>query len=174
VKSYAISSKADVSELIDTYNPDFILYRDKSNENYHVEAVKFAKVCSKKKKLQYFIHQDVNLAKKLDVTGVHLTSTQFDKIEYAKSLNLKVIISTHSLKEVQMAQKKGADYVTYSPIFASPDKGEPKGIQNLEKLCQEIDIKVFALGGIVKQKEVDLISSSGVYGFASIRYFEKV
>lgn len=169
--SYAISSKADVSELISKYNPDFILYRDKENPNYHVEALKFVQLCLEVKNLKYFLHQDVDLAKKLGATGVHLTSSQFEKIEYAKSLNLEVIISTHSLEEVQIAQEKGADYVTYSPIFASPNKGEPKGIENLKTLLQKTDMNIFALGGIVEQKEVDLIKKSDVYGFASIRYF---
>ena len=169
--SYAISSKADVSELIDKYHPDFILYRDKENINYHVEALKFVKLCLEVKNLNCFLHQDVNLAKKLGATGVHLTSSQFEKIEYAKSLNLEVIISTHSFEEVQIAKDKGADYVTYSPIFSSPNKGKPKGIDNLKTLLQKTDMKIFALGGIVEQKEVDLIKKSGIYGFASIRYF---
>jgi len=169
--SYAISAKADVSELIDKYSPDFILYRDKDNINYHVEARKFIKLCLEVKNLNCFLHQDVELAKELGANGVHLTSSQFEKIEYAKSLNLEVIISTHSFEEVQIAGEKGADYVTYSPIFASPNKGEPKGIDNLKRLLQKTDMKIFALGGIVEQKEVDLIKKSGVYGFASIRYF---
>jgi len=174
MKNYAISSKAEVSELIDKYNPDFILYRDKDNRNYHVEALRFAEICLKRENLKFFLHQDVDLAKKLGATGVHLTSKQFEKIEYAKSLNIEVIVSTHSFKDVQSAQINGADYVTYSPIFTSPNKGKPKGIQNLKKLLHKIDIKVFALGGIVEQKDVDMISQSNAYGFASIRYFEKV
>jgi len=169
--SYAISSKADVSELIDKYHPAFLLYRDKKNANYHGEALKFVTLCSKVKHLKYFLHQDVDLAKKLGATGVHLSSLQFEEIEYAKSLNLEVIISTHLLEEVQKAQERGADYVTYSPIFVSPHKGKPKGIEDLKTLLQKTDIRVFALGGIVTQKEVDFIRQSGVYGFASIRYF---
>jgi len=169
--TYAISSKADVSELIDKYHPDFLLYRDKKNVNYHDEALQFVTLCSKVKNLKYFLHQDVDLAKKLGATGVHLNSLQSEEIEYAKSLNLEVIISTHFLEEVQEAQERGADYVTYSPIFVSPHKGKPKGIDDLNSLLQKTDIRVFALGGIVTQEEVNLIKQSAAYGFASIRYF---
>lgn len=65
----------------------------------------------------------------------------------------------------------GADYVTYSPIFVSPNKGKPKGVEDLQKLLEKTEIKVFALGGIVSHEQIDLVEESGVYGFASIRHF---
>jgi len=102
---------------------------------------------------------------------VHLTSTQFDKIEYAKSLGLEVIVSTHTHDEVLQAQDLGADAVTYSPIFSSPGKGEPKGVEDLKELLNKCSVKVFALGGIVDEKQVSEIEKTQAYGFASIRYF---
>jgi len=32
-------------------------------------------------------------------------------------------------------------------------------------------VDIFALGGIISKKEVNALEESGVYGFASIRYF---
>lgn len=151
--------------------PTYALYRDKSNPNYNIQAAHFVEVCKQFKHIKSFIHRDVKLAKKLCATGVHLTSTQFDEIKKAKELELEVIISTHTHDEVLKAQSLGADAVTYSPIFASPEKGEPKGIEDLKELLKISEIKVFALGGIVTQKQVDIVQESGAYGFASIRYF---
>jgi len=91
--------------------------------------------------------------------------------EKAKNIGLEVIISTHTHQEVLRAQKLGADAVTYSPIFASPNKGAPKGIDALKELLEVCDISVFALGGIVDKSHVDMIEQTKAYGFASIRYF---
>jgi thiamine-phosphate pyrophosphorylase len=151
--------------------PDYALYRDKSNPNYATQAEHFVEVCAQFEGLKAIIHQDVTLASKLKAYGVHLTSTQFGEIQKAKELGLEVIISTHSEEEVVNAEREGADYVTYSPIFATPNKGEPKGIEELQRVLQERKIKVFALGGIVAQEEVDAVGKTTAYGFASIRYF---
>lgn len=155
------------------YLPNYALYRDKSNSNYNIQAAHFVEVCSQFDGLKSFIHQDVDLAKELNATGVHLTSKQFDRIEYAKSKGLKVIISTHTHEEVLKAQVLGADGVTYSPIFASPGKGEPKGVDDLKELLSKSDINIFALGGVVNDSHVQMLEDTKVFGFASIRYFTK-
>lgn len=151
--------------------PSYVLYRDKSNPDYDLQAEHLVQICSQFKNVKSFIHQKTALAKKLGATGVHLNSTQFDSITEAKKLGLEVIISTHTYEEVLKAQELGADAVTYSPIFLSPDKGEPKGIDDLKNLLSKCRIKVFALGGIVEPKQIKKVEESGAYGFASIRYF---
>jgi len=151
--------------------PNYALYRDKANPNYEGIAEHFVEVCNQFEDIKSFIHSDIDLAKKLYAYGVHLTSLEFNKIEKAKNLGLKVIVSTHSLEEVQKAERLGAEYVTYSPIFASPNKGEPKGIEDLKRVLGLTKVKIFALGGIVDAKEIQMIEETQAYGFASIRYF---
>ncbi|MDY0117717.1 MAG: thiamine phosphate synthase, partial [Sulfurimonadaceae bacterium] len=67
--------------------------------------------------------------------------------------------------------EEGADAITYSPIFETPNKGEPKGIEALQHVIKKYPIKIFALGGIVESSHVIDVEKSGAYGFASIRYF---
>ena len=153
------------------HNPDYALYRDKSNPNYTTQASHFMEVCTQFEGIKSYIHRDVNLAKELGATGVHLTSTQFDEIQKAKEMNLEVIISTHTHQEVLKAENLGAYAVTYSPIFVSPNKGEPKGVEDLKELLKKCKIKVFALGGIIEDSQVQKINDANTYGFASIRYF---
>lgn len=158
-------------EQMQKHMPDYALYRDKSNPNYAIQATHFVDVCSQFESIKSFIHQHVDMAKKLNATGVHLTSNQFDEIQYAKEIGLKVIISTHTHEEVLKAQKLGADAVTYSPIFDSPGKGEPKGIEDLKDILKKSAINIFALGGIVTEEQVDILKQIKTYGFASIRHF---
>jgi thiamine-phosphate pyrophosphorylase len=182
MKKYLITDKSfytqDKESFIKTlnssiikHNPDYILYRDKENNNYKDMASEFIKLCKRYKNIKSFIHQDIDLAISLDATGVHLTSSQIQNIKDAKEKNLEVIVSTHTLEEMQKAQSLGADGVTYSPIFASPGKGEPKGVDNLKCVLEKTDIKVFALGGIIDSKQIEMLKKTKVYGFASIRYF---
>lgn len=174
MKKYLITSPelyAKLDENIRKYKPEYVLFRDKENAHYEDEAKNFIHLCSKFKGVKSFLHQDISLAKELNASGVHLTSTQFDEITIAKEAGLEVLVSTHTHEEVLLAQKKGADGVTYSPIFASPDKGEPKGTEDLKELLEKSSINIFALGGIINMEQVKMIEEVNPYGFASIRYF---
>ncbi len=151
--------------------PDFALYRDKERQNYAQKAEEFVQMCKPLPHTKCFLHGDYTLAHSLNAAGVHLTSTQFHQIDKAKQLGLEVIISTHSQKEISIAEEMGADYVTYSPIFATPNKGEPKGVEKLAEMVEKNHIKIFALGGIVTKEHREAVAQSGAYGFASIRYF---
>jgi len=61
--------------------------------------------------------------------------------------------------------------ITFSPIFTTPNKGEPKGIEVLREVISSLEIAVIALGGIVEQEQIKLCEEAGAFGFASIRYF---
>jgi thiamine-phosphate pyrophosphorylase len=117
------------------------------------------------------LHGDYALADELKADGVHLTSAQFEDIAEAKKRGLYVVISTHTYEEALKAQKLGADAITYSPIFASPNKGEPKGLEDLKEIVAKIRVPIFALGGITTEEQIKAVEECGVYGFASIRYF---
>ena len=149
-------------------NFDFICFRDKSSKNFIDLATTFIKTVEGKKT---FLNGDYKLAHKLGFCGVHLTSTQFNDIKKAKELNLEVIISTHTKVEISKALAEGADYVTYSPIFATPNKGKPKGLEDLKVTTTTTSMKIIALGGITSEKQIQSVKECGVFGFASIRYF---
>lgn len=158
-------------EQLKEHLPEYALYRDKSNPDYDLQASHFVETCTKFENIKSFIHQKIDLAYRLGASGVHLTSKQIDLIQEAKAKNLEVIVSTHTKDEVLKAQSLGADAVTYSPIFASPNKGKPKGIEDLKELLKIVDLKIFALGGVINKKQIKLLEKTSVYGFASIRYF---
>ncbi len=154
------------------YNPDFSCFRDKVSKDLSPQTEIFAKI-TKQYNIKSLINSNISLAQKYNLDGVHLTSKDFDKIQEAKKLNLFTIISTHTSHEALMAQNLGADAITFSPIFATPNKGEPKGIEKLKKIVDKLDIKCFALGGIIDKNQIEICKTSNCYGFASIRYFTK-
>ena len=159
-----------LQSVIDKNSVDFALYRDKNNLDYKLFAQEFIFTC-KQKNIASLLHQDYKLARELGAFGVHLTSAQFNAIQEAKSLGLFVVISTHSFEEIEIAKNLGADAVTLSPIFASPNKGIPKGLAPLKEIVGKIKIKIIALGGITTDEQIKAVESCGVFAYASIRKF---
>lgn len=154
-------------QIIKKHSPDYICLRDKNNKNYAELAKAFIGVKGRHKAL---LHGNVNLAITLGAYGVHLSSLQYGEIEVAKAAGLFVICSTHSYEEALLASDANA--ITYSPIFASPNKGKPKGLAELKEIMGKIKTNIFALGGITTIEQIKQVETTDVYGFASIRYFK--
>jgi thiamine-phosphate pyrophosphorylase len=151
---------------------DYICFRDKQSLNYIQLAKSFVNIAKNNNIQNIFINQYIDLAISFQATGVHLTSNQFDKISYVKNMNLKVIISCHNEDDIQKAISSKVDYITYSPIFNTPNKGKAIGLAKLSYIVQKYkSIKIFALGGITNNENIKLIKQSKSYGFSSIRYF---
>lgn len=78
----------------------------------------------------------------------------------------------HNIKAVLQAQAEGMDYVFLSPIFSTPTHPQAPalGLENLRSICAEVDIPVFALGGINPERE-KACRLAGAWGIAGIRMF---
>lgn len=83
--------------------------------------------------------------------------------------------SCHSLAEVQAAEREGATYVFFGPVFATPAKsqyGPPQGIERLAEVCHTVRLPVLAIGGITLENAAECIRS-GAAGIAAIRLFQE-
>lgn len=164
--------KENLLKALSKNSIDFACFRDKESPNFNSLAKIFVDTCKKENIKNILINGDYKKAKQLNAAGVHLTSTQFDDIKNAKELGLFVIISCHTFEDIKNAKENFVDAVTFSPIFNTPNKGAPKGIEILNEAVNKFeDIKIFALGGIIDENQLKQISKTKAYGFASIRYF---
>ncbi len=154
------------------HKPDFALLRDKDNKDYKNLSKLFVFLCDSLD-VKSFIHSDVDLALSLKAYGVHLPFSLISHLKKAKENNLFSIVSTHSLQEALQAQEMGANAITYSPIFDTPNKGKPVGLEKLKEIIDKIRINCFSLGGIVSPLHVKECLHVNPYGFASIRYFTR-
>ena len=148
-----------------------IVYRDKYSNAYEQNATLFLEHAKGFEKV--LLHDDYKLAVKLQADGVHFPSTSLNCIEDAKELGLFVVVSTHTIEEAKIAQNRGADMITFSPIFETPNKGKAVGLYVLESMVSSVCIPVIALGGILTQEQIESCAKVGAKGFASIRYFER-
>ena len=159
-----------LEEIFAAHPPTLALYRDKENPDYARFAAVFVDVC-RAGGIRAMLHRDVGLAAALGADGVHLTSAQFDAVPEAKAAGLYTVVSTHKDTEIAEAKRLGADAATYSPIFATPGKGMPKGLEDLKETAGKIGLPVIALGGITDASQIRAVQAAGAAGFASIRYF---
>ncbi|PAF50459.1 hypothetical protein BKH44_08275 [Helicobacter sp. 13S00477-4] len=115
------------------------------------------------------IDLSIKFAKEYHFEGVHIKSNQLN--ETKKITNLKTFYSAHQTQEILQAYQIGINFITISPIFATPNKPKPLGINYLQILQEELKKNLFALGGILTEKQIKSIKENGLKGFASIRYF---
>ena len=157
---YYFDFKTTLTNSIEIYKPDFICFRDKTSTKNAKLAIEIAKYYD----IPILVNQYFELLD-LGFDGIHFTSKQLHLLnDYKQCI---AFASTHNIYEVNRA--KTADYITFSPIFNS--KGRVGlGIEKLNEIAN-IKKEVFALGGIVTDKEVNEIKKSEAIGFASIRYF---
>ena len=107
--------------------------------------------------------------------GVHLTTRSLDceVIRGAFSPGLLVGVSTHTFEEAEAAQRSGADFIVFGPVFETMSKkyyGEPVGIEALHLVATRLTIPVIALGGINESNFRETLDA-GASGVAGISMF---
>ena len=95
-------------------------------------------------------HADI--ASKVPLEGVHVGQDD-DAIEIVRcKLSRRVLIgkSTHSIEQAVAAQREGADYIGFGPIFATPTKPDypPIGLGDIARVHAQVKLPIFCIGGI--------------------------
>ncbi len=128
-------------------------------------------------------HMDIAVAARAG--GLHLGETSLPIAEVTHWLrvpgpnrpatkNFFVGASTHSLGSARDAERDGADYIFFGPVFATPSKaafGAPQGLERLREVCASLHIPVLAIGGITLANARHCLEA-GVAGIAAIRLFQ--
>ena len=118
------------------------------------------------------INDRVDIAIAVDADGVHLPGSSFNPVDARRLVGRDRLLglSTHSEEDVIRAEREGADFVTFSPIYYTDSKaeyGEPQGLDRLKEVCKKVGIPVYALGGINVENVRDVMES-GAGGVAMI------
>lgn len=83
--------------------------------------------------------------------------------------------SCHSLDEAQAAERDGADYIFFGPVFSTPSKaafGPAQGAERLAEVAGAVSTPVVAIGGITPANAAACIAA-GASGVAAIRWFQE-
>ena len=118
------------------------------------------------------INERIDVALAVEADGVQLGINSLP-VTAARRIAPDLLIgySSHGVGEAAAAIAKGADFVTFGPVFPTPSKaayGEPVGLAQLERACSlPTGDLVFALGG-VKQSNMHQVTAASCYRVALI------
>ena len=98
------------------------------------------------------VNDHAELAREIPVEGVHVGQDD-DSIKVVRSKAGREILigkSTHSFEQALAAQREGADYIGFGPIFATPTKPDypPIGLADIRRVHAEVSVPIFCIGGI--------------------------
>ncbi len=128
----------------------------------------------KKKGINLYLSNDINLAIKLSLNGVYLPS--FNKnLGYKKFSSIKkfkVIGSAHNVSEIKIKEKQNCEEIFLSPIFKTKKKKEYLDVVRFNLQALVTNREIIALGGInfKNLRRIKLTKSKGV---ASISWIKK-
>jgi thiamine-phosphate pyrophosphorylase len=118
------------------------------------------------------INDRLDLCWAVEADGVHLRHDSLPAHVARRLLGAGKIIgvSVHSVEEAAQAERDGADFVLFGPVYATPSKleyGPPQGVDALATVARRVRIPVFAVGGVTAERVPALIRA-GARGVGAI------
>ena len=118
------------------------------------------------------INDRLDVALSVGADGVHLAANSITADVVRKHVpdDFLIGVSTHSIDEIEEAKSTGADFAIFGPIFETPGKCHPVGLDVLAEAANRTSpFPVLALGGVDETNYRDVLDV-GSAGFAAIRF----
>jgi len=124
----------------------------------------------------FIVNDRVDIALAAGADGVHLGQEDLP-LEAARPLVGKRLIgvSTHSVEQAEEAERGGADYIGFGPMFPTRTKEtgyETRGLSMLASVRRRVSLPIVAIGGITAEN-VAQTWSSGADAAAMISYLTR-
>ena len=130
---------------------------------------------TKNSKTKLLVNDRADIAQAAEADGVHLPANSLPAEIVRANFGEGFIIgvSAHSLEDVERAKSAGANFATFSPVFATASKakyGAPQGVAKLREVAETFEgFPVIALGGIDENNFREALEA-GASGIAAIRF----
>jgi thiamine-phosphate pyrophosphorylase len=121
----------------------------------------------------FIVNDRVDVALAAGADGVHVGRDDLPAAEARRLIGPDRIlgVSALSLEEALSAERDGADYVGFGPVFEArgtkPDAAPPLGLERLAEVCARCAVPVIAIGGIHHGNVAGVIAA-GAAGVAVI------
>lgn len=101
------------------------------------------------------VNDRVDIALACHADGVHLGQEDLPLAVGRKLMAAKLVgISTHDIEQAQEAERNGADYIGFGPMFGTTTKDTgyaARGVDMLRKIRAAVKLPIVAIGGINEQ-----------------------
>lgn len=195
-RSLPLSTSADAHRLLldnvertAAAGADWIQLREKDycgKEWMDLVREALRRVSSTGSRTRIFVNDRMDVALACGAGGVHLSESGIPVAEAChlrseffsgrgENSNFLIGASCHTMGSALGAERAGADYIYFSPIFKTPSKanfGPPQGLERLSQICQSVKIPVFAIGGVGAENAVSCLQA-GAAGIGAIRLFQE-
>ena len=154
-------------EEIAANKPKGIILREKdlTEEAYKRLAEDVLSLC-KKYEVPCILHSFVDAAIELRAERIHLPFHILRRMDEEKKKMFKHIgASCHSAAEAKEAERLGCTYITAGHVFVTDCKKglEPRGLDLLKSICENVSIPVYAIGGI-RSENIQSVRDVGAKG----------
>ena len=171
INKYYFINKFDTNNINNQDKQTVIIYRNYSSNINNEDLILKIKNYCKKKKIKFYLSNNVKLATKLDLDGAYIPS--FNKntnhLAYSLKKNFDLVGSAHNLKEIRIKEKQAVKKIFLSSLFKKNKNF--LGINKFKILSNLTKKSVVALGGISKSN-LRILSFLDHSDFAGISYFE--
>jgi thiamine-phosphate pyrophosphorylase len=93
-----------------------------------------------------------DLLKEVDADGCHVGQEDFGVVEARELAGRNCVIgkSTHTLAQARAAEREGADYLGFGPLFPTGTKPTAKaiGLTEIRTLHEQVNLPIFCIGGV--------------------------
>ncbi len=172
MKRYCITDSLDVAARAAGDGVEMIQIRAKQlSARALADLVRGAVACAGRSKILVNTRTDVALA--CGAHGVHLPAGSMspDTVRRIVPPGFLIGVSCHTREELHAAEREGADFAVYGPVFPSVTKSlTPIGIDAFREAVGSVRLPVYALGGVTAQNASQCIAA-GAAGVAGISLF---
>jgi len=130
---------------------DYVQIREKSKSVQNIVSLIDSLLRNGVKKEKIIVNDRLDVALCMNIPTVHLPEHGLPvKLVKQRYPHILVGCSVHSVEKAKEAEVNGADYVIYGHCFETNSKKglPPNGIQPLSQIKKELNIPVYAIGGI--------------------------
>ena len=126
--------------------------------------------------VKFLVNTRVDVALAANAAGAHLPSDSPSPAHWRRITPAGFLlgVSCHSIDDLKLAERDGADYALFGPVFAPISKTSALpavGLKGLSQAVKAVRIPVIALGGITEQNAPSC-TDAGASGIAGISLFQ--
>ena len=171
IRKYYFINKFETNNINKLDKQSVVIYRNYNSNIADIELILKIKKYCKRKKIKFFLANNIKLAIKLDLDGAYIPSfnKSTDHLSFALKKKFTIIGSAHNMKEIRTKEIQNVDKIFLSSLFKK--NKNYLGINKFKLISNYTKKDVVVLGGISK-KNINKLRLINCTDFAGISYFE--